>query len=82
MTYAKPGTKGALFTFKKRYDNFIGGDWVAPADGTYFENKSPVDGNVYCEVARSSGADLEKALEVNGQQYHSLAKNGVLRIAN
>lgn len=63
MIYAKPGTDGAIFTFKKRYDNFIGGDWIAPASGEYFENKSPVDGNVYCEVARSSDADLQKALD-------------------
>jgi len=63
MIYAKPGDDGAIFSFQKRYDNFIGGEWTPPADDHYFENRSPVDGNVYCEVARSSDADLQKALD-------------------
>tara|TARA_R110002110_G_scaffold413729_1_gene641581 strand:+ start:65344 stop:66864 length:1521 start_codon:yes stop_codon:yes gene_type:complete len=63
MLYAMPGSDDALFTFKGRYDNFIGGEWVAPADGRYFTNVSPVNGEVFCEVARSSQADLDKALD-------------------
>ena len=63
MTYAQPGQEGSVVSFKPRYDNFIGGEWVAPADGRYFENVTPVTGQVYCEVARSSAADVEKALD-------------------
>ncbi|WP_416831551.1 MAG: aldehyde dehydrogenase family protein [Erythrobacter sp.] len=63
MIYTSPGSEGAPFTFKQRYDNFIGGEWVAPADGSYFENKSPVDGSAYCEVARSGDSDLTKTLD-------------------
>ena len=63
MTYAQPGQEGSVVSFKSRYDNFIGGEWVAPADGRYFENVTPVTGQVYCEVARSSAADIEKALD-------------------
>lgn len=37
MTYAQPGQEGSVVSFKSRYDNFIGGEWVAPADGRYFE---------------------------------------------
>ena len=37
--------------FKPRYENFIGGEWVAPVAGRYFENTSPVNGRVLCEVA-------------------------------
>jgi aldehyde dehydrogenase len=48
---------------RTKYDNFIGGEWVAPADGAYFENISPVTGNVICEVARSKAADVERALD-------------------
>lgn len=48
---------------KQRYDNFIGGEWVPPAEGNYFQNTSPVDGNVVCEVARSTEKDIEKALD-------------------
>ncbi|MFK8021367.1 MAG: aldehyde dehydrogenase family protein [Pseudomonadales bacterium] len=63
MIYAMPGQKDALFSFKNRYDNFVGGEWMAPTKGEYFENVSPVTGQVYCEVARSSEADLDKALD-------------------
>ena len=48
---------------KDRYDNFIGGEWVAPLDGSYFDNTSPIDGNVVCQVARSTERDIEKALD-------------------
>ena len=47
MTYAQPGQEGSVVSFKSRYDNFIGGEWVAPADGRYFENVTPVTGQVY-----------------------------------
>ena len=63
MQYAMPGNKDALFTFKSRYENFIGGEWVAPADGGYFDNISPVTGQAYCEVPRSGEADLHTALD-------------------
>ncbi|RZF60963.1 aldehyde dehydrogenase family protein [Sphingomonas populi] len=49
--------------FKTRYGNFIGGAWVEPADGRYFENRSPIDGQVICEVPRSNAADIERALD-------------------
>ncbi|RZK86759.1 MAG: aldehyde dehydrogenase family protein, partial [Methylobacterium sp.] len=49
--------------FSARYDNFIGGQWVAPANGRYFENTSPITGRVICEVARSDAQDVEKALD-------------------
>jgi aldehyde dehydrogenase len=48
--------------FAKRYDNFIGGDWRAPAAGRYFDNISPVTGQPVCEVARSDAQDIEAAL--------------------
>ena len=63
MVYAQPGTDGSIVAFAPRYDNFIGGDWVAPVEGRYFENFSPVNGKVFCEVARSSAADVELALD-------------------
>lgn len=49
--------------FKKRYENFIGGQWVAPKDGRYFDNHSPVDGKLLCEVPRSQAVDVEAALD-------------------
>ena len=61
--YARPGTSGSAMSFQSRYDNFIGGDWVAPAGGEYFANPTPVTGEAFCEVARSTEADIEKALD-------------------
>src|SRR5215213_786705 len=49
--------------FKEQYENFIGGEWVAPVGGEYIENTSPVDGKVFTKVARSTAADIELALD-------------------
>lgn len=49
--------------FAKRYDNFIGGTWVAPRSGRYFENFSPITGKPLCWVARSDAEDIEFALD-------------------
>lgn len=48
---------------RTRYDNFIGGQWVAPQEGRYFDNLSPVTGQKVCEIARSQAADVELALD-------------------
>src|SRR5437588_8749940 len=61
--FARPGAAGALMSYESRYENFIGGQWVAPAGGRYFENPTPVTGQTFCEVARSDGADIDKALD-------------------
>ena len=49
--------------FARRTDNFIGGDWRAPASGKYFDNVSPITGQSVGEVARSDAADIEAALD-------------------
>jgi len=49
--------------FKQRYDNFIGGQWVAPKAGRYFENITPITGKAFCEIARSDASDVEAALD-------------------
>ena len=46
---------------QKEADNFIGGEFVAPADGEYFDVVSPVDGKNYTKVARSKDVDVERA---------------------
>ncbi|MGV0634830.1 aldehyde dehydrogenase family protein [Mycolicibacillus trivialis] len=61
--YARPGSPDALMSYQSRYDNYIGGQWVPPAAGRYFENPTPVTGEVFCEVARSDAADIDKALD-------------------
>jgi aldehyde dehydrogenase len=49
--------------FSSRYGNYIGGQWVEPTGGRYFENTSPINGRVICEVARSDATDIERALD-------------------
>ncbi|GEM_PF-2477697 len=61
--YAKPGTDGSVMAFESRYENWIGGEWVPPVRGQYFENPSPVDGKTFYEVARSTAEDIELALD-------------------
>jgi aldehyde dehydrogenase len=53
----------ARVALRTRYDNFIGGKWVAPVDGRYFDNISPITGKPVCQVARSQAADVELALD-------------------
>ncbi|GAA2564270.1 aldehyde dehydrogenase [Neomicrococcus aestuarii] len=61
--YANPGTEGSVVTFKSRYEHYIGGEWKAPIKGQYFENVSPVNGKVFCEVGRGTPEDIEAALD-------------------
>lgn len=63
MLYAAPGQPGSKVKFQSRYQNFIGGEWVPPAKGMYFENPSPVNGKPFCEVPRSTAEDIERALD-------------------
>lgn len=60
---SKPETAYFTSPFKARYDNFIGGKFVAPNSGQYFDNITPISGEKICEVARSNNADLEAALD-------------------
>lgn len=61
--YPNPGTEGSNVRYRERYDNYIGGDWVAPVDGEYFDNITPVTGEVFCQVARGKEADIDLALD-------------------
>jgi len=62
MQYAAPGAAGAKIAYKAKYDNFIGGKWVAPTKGEYFEVITPINGKPYTKVARSTSEDIELAL--------------------
>ncbi|MBH0236615.1 aldehyde dehydrogenase [Methylobrevis albus] len=56
-------SRTAKSPYAGRYENFIGGAWVAPKAGRYFTNYSPVNGQPLCEIARSDAADIEAALD-------------------
>ena len=59
---------------RESYDNFIGGKFVAPVEGRYFDNPSPVTGTTLCKVARSSAADIELALDAAHKAKDSWGK--------
>lgn len=61
--YAAPGTPGSKVTFKSRYENWIGGEWVPPVKGQYFEDITPVTGKPFAEVARGTAEDIDLALD-------------------
>jgi len=63
MIYAHPGEAGAKIQYKAHYDNFIGGKWVAPIKGQYFDVVTPISGKVYTKTARSTAEDIEAALD-------------------
>ncbi|MDD0838935.1 aldehyde dehydrogenase [Curvibacter sp. HBC61] len=63
MIYAAPGAAGAKIVYKPRYDNFIGGQWVPPVKGQYFDVITPISGTVYTQAARSGAEDIELALD-------------------
>lgn len=82
MIYANPGYESSKVTFKKRYDNYINGEWTAPLSGQYFENVTPVTGEVFCEVARSQAEDIELALDAAHAAKDAWGKTSAAERAN
>jgi aldehyde dehydrogenase len=68
--------------FKARYENFIGGEWLAPKRGQYFENISPIDGKPFTEVARSTSEDIEMALDEAHKAFASWSKTSAAYRSN
>ena len=61
--FIAPGQPGSLVDVKPRYENFIGGRWVAPVRGAYMDNITPATGKVFTQVAKSTPEDVELALD-------------------
>ena len=61
--------------FKSHYDNFIGGKFVPPVKGIYFDNISPIDGKVFTKAARSSKEDVELALDAAHEAFKTWSKS-------
>ncbi|MFW9625390.1 MAG: aldehyde dehydrogenase family protein [Sulfurospirillum sp.] len=71
MAYSKP-------TYKSRYENFIGGEWVPPLSGEYFDNLSPVDGELLTKIPRSSTADVDAAVAAAKKAFESYKHTSVI----
>jgi len=82
MIYANPGNENSVITFKPRYENYIGGKWVAPVKGNYFSNSTPVTSEVFCEVPRSSAEDIELALDAAHSAKAAWGKTSVQERSN
>ncbi|MDF1589456.1 MAG: aldehyde dehydrogenase [Gammaproteobacteria bacterium] len=82
MIYAKPGSEGSIVTVKPRYGNYINGDWVAPVKGEYFTNVSPVTGEKFCEIPRSSAEDIDLALDAAHAAKSSWGKTSITERSN
>ncbi|ALM53473.1 aldehyde dehydrogenase family protein [Halomonas huangheensis] len=63
MIYANPGQPDAVVNFDETYGNYIGGEFVPPVKGQYFDNISPINGEVFCRIPRSTAEDIDKALD-------------------
>src|SRR5699024_11769660 len=63
MAFEFPNLDNAQYKIKEKYQNYIGGEWVDPADGEFFDNKSPVTGKVVSKVPRSKQADVDNAVK-------------------
>ena len=63
MTKLQQQNLAVQVPFKSRYENFIDGKWIAPVNGRYFENITPITGRPFCEIPRSDAADIEAALD-------------------
>ncbi len=87
--YAAPGAAGAKITYQPHYDNFIGGQFVPPVKGQYFDVVTPISGKVYTQAARSTAEDIELALDAAhaaadawGQTPAADRSNMLLKIAD
>ncbi|MBA5764818.1 aldehyde dehydrogenase family protein, partial [Vibrio sp. 404] len=84
-----PGSTDSPVSFESRYGNYIGGEFVPPVKGQYFDNVSPVNGEVFCEIPRSGAEDIDKALDAAhaaapawGKTSAAERSNVLLRIAD
>jgi aldehyde dehydrogenase len=89
VTTAKPHATDPRSIFKSRYGNFIGGRWVEPRSGRYFDNSTPITGKVFTSVARSDAQDVEAALDAAhaakdawGKTSATERSNALLKIAD
>lgn len=78
----QPANLIARPSFKSRYENFIGGKWVAPVKGEYFDNISPIDGKAFTQVARSTKEDIEIALDAAHEAYKTWSKTSAAYRSN
>jgi aldehyde dehydrogenase len=73
---------GVATPYKAKYENYIGGKWVAPVDGKYFDNVSPLTGKTFCQIARSNEKDVNLALDAAHAAKDAWGKTSTTARAN
>ena len=82
-TVAAPAsTIAARPAFKEKYDHYINGEWIAPENGEYFDNVSPIDGKVFTKAARGTVKDIDKAIEAANQAFATWGKSSAAYRSN
>ncbi|MEP6748143.1 MAG: aldehyde dehydrogenase family protein [Bacteroidota bacterium] len=74
-TAKAPSDVAARPKFKDRYEHYIGGEWVVPVNGEYFDNISPIDGKTFTKAARGTAKDVEKAIEAAHKAFATWGKS-------
>jgi aldehyde dehydrogenase len=69
-------------SFKQQYEHYIGGKWVAPSSGEYFENSSPIDGKVFTRAARGNAKDIELAIDAAHKAFETWGKSSATSRSN
>ncbi|NOQ81795.1 MAG: aldehyde dehydrogenase family protein [Methylophaga sp.] len=82
MLYSNPGTEGSVVSFKERYGNYINGEWISPVKGEYFTNVTPVTGEAFCEIPRSTEEDINLALDAAHAAKEAWGKTSVTERSN
>ena len=80
--YAAPGQRGAVADYRPRYGHYIGGEFVEPLKGGYFENITPVTGKPFTEVGRGTVEDIDRAVDVAWKAFESWKKTTPAERAN
>jgi len=81
-TVAEPHNAVERPEIKSQYDHFIGGKWVAPSSGEYFDNISPIDGKPFSKAARGNKEDIDKALDAAHKAFPSWSTTGAAERSN
>lgn len=80
--YAAPGQRGSIADYRPRYGHYIGGEWVEPIKGQYFENISPVNGKPFTEVGRGTVEDIDRAVDVAWRAFEGWKRTTPAERAN
>ncbi len=82
MIYSNPNQPDSKIIFKSQYENYIAGTWQAPIKGVYFDNISPVNGQTFCKIPRSTADDIELAIDAAHCARDSWGKTSVTARSN